>query len=97
MNRILKIFTKPQCPYCDALKNLLQEKNILFEEIDVSKDHFSLNFLKNEGHKTVPQIYYMGVLFVKGGFSGFLSLSDEEILQKFKEIEEYNFENNISI
>jgi hypothetical protein len=32
-----------------------------------------------QGHRTVPQIYHQGKLFVEGGFQGLSKLSTDEI------------------
>lgn len=34
----IRLFTTPVCPYCMTLKRFLKEKNIEFEEIDVTED-----------------------------------------------------------
>jgi hypothetical protein len=45
------------------------------------EDADALEFIKGEGHKTVPQIYHEGKLFVEGGFTG-LSKQDPSILRE---------------
>lgn len=66
----LVVYTKDNCPYCVNLKEMLREYNISFNEINIAEDEVARSFLKSEGHKTVPQIYHNGKLFVEGGFSG---------------------------
>jgi glutaredoxin len=39
-------------------------------------------WLMAEGHRTVPQLYLDGKLFVEGGFQGLTKLSDEELQQR---------------
>lgn len=34
----VKIYTTPNCPYCHQAKDYFQDKNIPFDEIDVSQD-----------------------------------------------------------
>lgn len=34
----VKLYTTPACVYCVTLKEFLKEKNVQFEEIDVSQD-----------------------------------------------------------
>ena len=34
----VKVFSTPTCPYCQQAKDFLNKKDILFEEVDVSKD-----------------------------------------------------------
>ncbi len=38
MNKKIRIFTTPACPYCFTLMEFFKERNIEFEEIDVSQD-----------------------------------------------------------
>lgn len=40
------VYTIPNCPYCKELKDLLNEKNIEFEEIDVTSPNHASNFAK---------------------------------------------------
>lgn len=45
---MITIYSKPNCPYCDMAKNLLNSKNIAFTEsvigVDVSRDEILLKF-----------------------------------------------------
>ena len=34
----VKVYSTPYCPYCRVTKEFLRERNIKFEEIDVSED-----------------------------------------------------------
>ena len=55
----VKIYTTPYCPYCLAAKDLLRQKNVEFQEIDVSGDS-ALRARMTEragGRTTVPQIF----------------------------------------
>lgn len=36
-NKKITVFTSPNCPYCDQLKNYLKEKKISFSEVDLAK------------------------------------------------------------
>lgn len=38
MQKVVKVYSTPACPYCFTLKEFLKENNIQFEDIDVSKD-----------------------------------------------------------
>jgi glutaredoxin 3 len=70
----LVIYSRDNCPYCDMVKNLLGEHGITYSEVDVMSDDQARSFLKDQGHKTVPQIYQNGKLFVEGGFMGMKAL-----------------------
>ena len=79
---MLTIYSKNHCPFCDQAKALLKSKNIVFEEIKIDEDSTAREFVVGAGHRTVPQIYYNGKIFVEGGFQGLSKLSTEEIQQR---------------
>lgn len=54
------MITKPGCPYCAKAKNLLNSKNIGFEEIILGKDATSVSVKAISGNSTVPQIFFDG-------------------------------------
>lgn len=72
------IYTTSTCPYCDRAKQLLNQKNIPFKEIDVtdSSDREAMMERAN-GRKTVPQIF-IGEHHV-GGFDDLNALKTEEL------------------
>ncbi|PIP80605.1 MAG: glutaredoxin 3 [Gammaproteobacteria bacterium CG22_combo_CG10-13_8_21_14_all_40_8] len=52
------IYTTPYCPYCIRAKQLLQLKNLEYEEIDVSTDSSLRQKMQQlSGGNTVPQIF----------------------------------------
>ena len=53
----VKVFTKYACGYCYMAKNLLKSKNITFEEVNIEDHPEAREFVINEGHRTMPQIY----------------------------------------
>ena len=58
MSNSLRLFTKDDCPYCDAMKSKLTNWGINFETINIREDLESKYFLKEKGHRTVPQLYF---------------------------------------
>ena len=54
----LTLYTQDDCQYCNVLKRKLLEWNYSYREVNVSYDLFAKDFLKNEGHRTVPQLYW---------------------------------------
>lgn len=38
MEKKIKVYSTPHCPYCVRLKEFLKEKKVKFEDIDVSRD-----------------------------------------------------------
>ena len=54
----VKILTSPNCNYCHAAKNLLQQQSITYQEIDLLKDgEQAKQLLTQSGQRTVPQIF----------------------------------------
>jgi glutaredoxin len=54
----LTLYTQDDCHYCKILKKKLSDWNYAYREINVSYDLFAKDFLKNKGHRTVPQLYW---------------------------------------
>jgi glutaredoxin 3 len=79
---MLTVYSKAQCPYCDQAKALLNAKGIQFEEVRVDLNPSAKDFLVEKGHRTVPQIYQNGELFVEGGFQGLSTLTESQIKEK---------------
>ena len=75
----LTVYSKKHCPFCDQAKALLKKKDIAFEEVKIDEDATAREFIMEQGHRTVPQIYHQGKLFVEGGFQGLSKLSTDEI------------------
>ena len=79
---MLTVYSKNNCPFCDQAKALLKLKNIQFEEIKVDENPEARQFIVNEGHRTVPQIYKDGKLFVQGGYQGLARLDESELRER---------------
>lgn len=55
----VKILTSPDCNYCHAAKNLLQQQRIAYQEVDLIKDdEQAQQLLVQSGQRTVPQIFF---------------------------------------
>ena len=52
----ITIYTTPYCPYCMRAKQLLDSKEVEYQEIDVSDRSLRPNMTKITGGTTVPQI-----------------------------------------
>ena len=79
---MIKLYSKPNCVFCNRAKAHLNSKGIKFAAVDISKDPTEREFLLSEGHKMVPQLYFNGKLLVEGGWEGLSKLSDEELTSK---------------
>jgi len=54
----VRVYSTLICPYCVRAKMLLKDRNIAFEEIDVTGDHDKRDWLvETTGRRTVPQIF----------------------------------------
>ena len=59
----VKIYTTSYCPYCKRAKQLLDSKDVKYEEIDVEHDQKLFEELQKKTHMmTVPQIFINGKL-----------------------------------
>jgi|TARA_B110000285_G_C14982365_1_gene542076 glutaredoxin len=79
---MLKIYSKTNCPHCDSAKRFLESKGIEFEVANIEQDTEAKAFLISEGHRSVPQIYKGTELFVEGGYSALIKLTEDEIKEK---------------
>lgn len=86
---MLTVYSKSNCPFCDRAKMLLKQKGVPFEEIRVDLDSAAKEFIVAAGHRTVPQIYQNGKLFVEGGYQGLAQLN-ESAFQELKENKDAN-------
>ena len=78
---MITLYTRPNCKYCEQAKAWLSENDVPYKTIDITENELAREMLKEEGHKTVPQIYLYGELFVEGGYTG-LSKQDPEVLKE---------------
>lgn len=83
---MLTLYTKNNCGYCMQAKALLKNNNIEFEEINIEENPEARDFVINEGHRTMPQIYKDGKLFVEGGYTGLRDLGVPVIKEKLNGI-----------
>lgn len=81
---MLTIYSKTVCPYCVNAKNYLKSKNISFREVNIEENDQARAFMQAQGHRSVPQIYLNGRLFVEGGWAGLSKMSAEEILNEIE-------------
>ncbi len=69
----IKVYTRRACSYCMAAKQLLNSKQVKFEEIGLDSDPVLLQeIMLKSGQRTVPQIW-IGERHV-GGFTDLLAL-----------------------
>lgn len=88
----VKIYSTTYCGYCARAKDLLRNRGILFDEIDVTGDDDARMKLveMSGGRKTVPQIF-IGDHHV-GGYMDLAKLDQEGKLQELLSDEPAPFE-----
>ena len=79
---MLTLYTKDNCGYCLQAKSMLKNNDIPFEEVNIETVEDARNFIINEGHRTMPQIYREGKLFVEGGYQGLSTMGVDTIKTK---------------
>ncbi len=76
----IKVYSSPQCPWCEATKNFLRLHNINFEDIDVSADDKIIDeLIKKTGRMEIPVTEIDGHIVI--GFN-------KHLLEKFLGLEE---------
>ena len=63
---ILKLYSQNNCIWCRKLEETLTDWGFEYELFNISLDEESKQFMKEEGHKTVPQLYYKGKDVMQG-------------------------------
>ncbi len=65
MNKSVKVYSLPTCPYCIKTKAFLKEKNIAFEDIDVSNNpQAAKEMVEKSGQMGVPVIDIDGKIII---------------------------------
>jgi len=61
----IKVFSTPSCPYCVTLKEFLKERDVVFEDIDVSQNRAALDeMVEKSGQMGVPVVEIDGQIIV---------------------------------
>jgi glutaredoxin len=81
---MITVYSKANCPYCDQAKAFLKNKNINYQEVRIDQDTEARDFVMSQGHRTVPQIYMDGKIFVEGGWQGLSKMTAEDILSEIE-------------
>jgi len=68
-------------------KTYLKNNNIQYEEIRVDTNTEAREFLINEGHRTMPQIYNNGKLLVAGGGQALVRMNPKMVRELIGEID----------
>ncbi len=64
-NKMVKIYSTPTCVYCKTLKEYFKKKEVVFEDIDVSKNEKELeDMIKKSGQMGVPVVDVNGEIVI---------------------------------
>jgi glutaredoxin len=74
---MITVYTKDNCPFCDMAKALLEARGVEYNTINVSEKSEARDYLIENGHRSVPQIF-RGTTHIPGGYQGMAGMSDEE-------------------
>lgn len=61
MSNLVRLYTQNDCPYCTIMEKKLNSWGMKYETINISEDLSGRAFLRLNGHRTVPQLYYRNV------------------------------------
>jgi len=62
---MVKIYSTPTCPYCEMAKEYFKEKNVSYEEYDVSNNESTQKEMINKSHQmAVPVIDIDGIIII---------------------------------
>tara|TARA_Y100001972_G_scaffold72370_1_gene87855 strand:+ start:372 stop:644 length:273 start_codon:yes stop_codon:yes gene_type:complete len=88
---MIKVYSKPLCGYCDMAKQWLTKHGFEFEEVRLDTNPEAREFLINEGHKMVPQIYHNGKLLVSGGGQALVRMNPNTVRELIGEVDVSGF------
>ncbi len=65
MGPVVKVYSTPTCPWCQVAKKHLDERNVAYEEVDVSADQSAaMEMVQKTGQQAVPVVEIDGEFVV---------------------------------
>jgi glutaredoxin 3 len=65
MNKKIKVYGVPGCPFCKRTKEFLKSKDLNFEDIDVAANHdLAKEMVEKSGQMSVPVIEIDGKIVI---------------------------------
>lgn len=65
VNKMVKLYTTPACPYCFTLKEFLKEHKVKFQEVDVSQDEKAREeMIEKSGQMSAPVLEIDGEIVI---------------------------------
>jgi len=83
---VITVYSKALCGYCDMAKQWLTRNGFEYEEIRVDMNPEARQFIINEGHRTMPQIYHNGKLLVAGGGQALVRMDPKHVKELIGEV-----------
>ena len=80
--KTLTVYTKPGCQYCAAAKTYLNENGIEYIEIDITVNEDKADWLRSQGHKSLPVIYAGDEPLINGGWNTLKTMRKQEIMER---------------
>ena len=84
---MITVYSKPLCHYCEMAKHWLTKHGFEYEEVRVDTNPEARQFLIEEGHRTMPQIYHKGKLLVSGGGQALVRMNPNTVRELIGEID----------
>ena len=76
-SNVFVVYGKANCQGCDQAKALLESKGLGYEYVDVMKTPSAQTLFREEGFRSVPQIFLNGE-HIEGGFEGLKKKLEKE-------------------
>lgn len=76
----LVLYTKTECVFCEIMKTKLKDWGYYYNEVNLDKMPENKQFMKQQGHKTVPQLYWNNIHLNKVDTNDFSKNHLEEAL-----------------
>lgn len=83
---MITVYSKPLCGYCEMAKNWLTKHGFEWAEVRIDMNPEAREFLINEGHRTIPQIYHNGKLLVEGGGQALVRMDPKKVKELIGEV-----------
>lgn len=65
MNKTVKVYSTPTCPWCIRTKQFLKDNNIIFEDVDVSANQqVAEEMVQKSGQMGVPVLDIEGEIII---------------------------------
>ena len=83
---MITVYSKPLCHFCEMAKHWLTKHGFEYEEVRVDTNPEARQFLIDEGHRTMPQLYHKGKLLVEGGGQALVRMNPNTIRELIGEV-----------